>query len=112
MNYECNKCGSIDFFTEPRGCNIGLFCSMCGKWKKWLGKDETLAFQHNQASKKQKELTTRKIKVTVTYDLEDKDIISPITPKETVKDMVEKEMENYFSEDEGYLGVEVEVIDE
>ena len=48
MNYECNRCGSIDFFTEPRGCNIGLFCSMCGKWKKWLSKDEALAFQHNQ----------------------------------------------------------------
>lgn len=52
MNYECNKCGSIDFFTEPRGCNIGLFCSMCGKWKKWLGKDEAFLFEHNQESKK------------------------------------------------------------
>lgn len=50
MNYECNKCGSIDFLIEPRGCNIGLFCSMCGKWKKWLSKDEYLAFQHNQAT--------------------------------------------------------------
>ena len=47
MNYEC-KCGSMDFFTEPRGCNIGLFCSMCGKWKKWLSKDEALAFQQSQ----------------------------------------------------------------
>ena len=47
MNYEC-KCGSMDFFTEPKGNNIGLYCSMCGKWKKWLGKDEALAFQHNQ----------------------------------------------------------------
>lgn len=111
MNYEC-KCGSIDFFTEPRGCNIGLFCSMCGKWKKWLGKDEALAFQHNQAGKKQKRLIKRTIKVIATYDLEDKDIILPITPKETVKDMVEKEMENYFGDNEGYVGVKVEVIDE
>lgn len=47
MNYEC-KCGSMDFFTEPKGNNIGLYCSMCGKWKKWLGKDEAIAFQHNQ----------------------------------------------------------------
>ena len=39
MNYEC-KCGSMDFFTAPKGNNIGLYCSMCGKWKKWLGKDE------------------------------------------------------------------------
>ena len=32
MNYKC-KCGSMDFFTEPKGNNIGLYCSMCGKWK-------------------------------------------------------------------------------
>ena len=31
-NYKC-KCGSMDFFTEPKGNNIGLYCSMCGKWK-------------------------------------------------------------------------------
>lgn len=111
MNYKC-KCGSMDFFTEPKGNNIGLYCSMCGKWKKWLSKDEALAFQHNQASKKQKRLIKRTIKVIATYDLEDKDIILPITPKETVKDMVEKEMENYFGDNEGYVGVEVEVIDE
>lgn len=53
MNYKC-KCGSMDFFTEPQGNNIGLYCSMCGKWKKWLGKDEAFLFQHNQASEKSK----------------------------------------------------------
>lgn len=109
MNYEC-KCGSTDFFTEPKGNNIGLYCSKCGKWKKWLGKDEAFLFQHNQVVKK--ELTTRKIKVTVTYDLNNPYIGSEITPKEVVKDMVEEEMEDYFGDDEGYTGVEVEVIDE
>lgn len=109
MNYEC-KCGSIDFFTEPQGNNIGLYCSKCGKWKKWLGKNEAFLFQHNQAVKK--ELTTRKIKVTVTYGLNNPYIGSEITPKEVVKDMVEEKMEDYFGDDEGYVGVEVEVIDE
>ena len=112
MNYECNKCGSTDFFTEPKGNNKGLYCSMCGKWKKWLSKDEAFLFEHNQAVKKRKRLTKRTIKVIATYDLENKDIILPITPKETVKDMVEKEMEDYFGDDEGYVGVKVEVIDE
>ena len=51
MKYEC-KCGSVDFFTEPQGNNIGLYCSMCGKWKKWLGKDETFLFEHNKEAKK------------------------------------------------------------
>ena len=111
MNYKC-KCGSIDFFTEPRGCNIGLFCSMCGKWKKWLGKDEALAFQHSQAGKKQKQLEKRIIKVTATYTLDDKNIILPIKSKETVKQIVEADMESYFSEDKCSLDVKVEVIDE
>ena len=111
MKYEC-KCGSVDFFTEPKGNNIGLYCSMCGKWKKWLGKDEAFLFEHNKTVKKQKQLEKRIIKVTATYTLDDKNIILPITPKETVKKMVKEEMEDYFGDDEGYLGVEVEVIDE
>ena len=49
--YEC-KCGSLDFFTEEKENRIGLYCSMCGKWKKWLGKDEYRLFQ--------KEITPRK----------------------------------------------------
>ena len=111
MNYEC-KCGSMDFFTEPKGNNIGLYCSMCGKWKKWLGKDEALAFQHNQAGKKQKRLEKRIIKVTVTYTVDDENTTLPITPKETVKQIVEADMESYFNEDICSLDVEVEVIDE
>ena len=112
MNYECNRCGSIDFYTEPRVCNIGLSCSMCGKWKKWLGKDEAFLFQHNQAGKKEKRLEKRIIKVIATYTLDDKNIILPIKSKETVKQIVEADMESYFNEDKCSLDVEVEVIDE
>lgn len=54
MNYEC-KCGSMDFFTEAKGNNIGLYCSMCGKWKKWLSKDEAFLFEHNKKAKKKKD---------------------------------------------------------
>lgn len=63
MNYEC-KCGSMDFFTEPKGNNIGLYCSMCGKWKKWLGKDEAFLFEHNKATnKKNKDIKEKEIKI-------------------------------------------------
>ena len=63
MNYEC-KCGSMDFFTEPQGNNIGLYCSMCGKWKKWLGKDEAFLFEHNKATdKKNKDIKEKEIKI-------------------------------------------------
>ena len=63
MNYEC-KCGSMDFFTEPKGNNIGLYCSMCGKWKKWLGKDEVFLFERNKETKKNKNIKEKEIKIT------------------------------------------------
>ena len=61
MNYEC-KSGSMDFFTEPQGNNIGLYCSMCGKWKKWLGKDEAFLFEHNKTVKKTEKRNNNTIK--------------------------------------------------
>lgn len=55
----------------------------------------------------------RIIKVTATYNLDDPEFCGlQITPKETVKKMVERDMIEQFCQDEGYLGVEVEVIDE
>ena len=55
----------------------------------------------------------RIIKVIATYDLDSPDLNGvQITPKERVKKMVEKDMIEQFGWDEGYLGVEVEVIDE
>lgn len=39
MNMVC-KCGGKGFFTEEHGNQTGLYCSACGKWQKWLKKDE------------------------------------------------------------------------
>lgn len=39
MDMVC-KCGSKEFFTEKHGNQTGLYCSACGKWQKWLKKDE------------------------------------------------------------------------
>ena len=47
MEYKC-KCGSTDLFTEQKGNNLGLYCSKCGKWIKWLNKDEARLFEHKQ----------------------------------------------------------------
>lgn len=46
MNMIC-KCGSKEFFTEKHGNQIGLYCSACGKWQKWLNKDEIRLFTHD-----------------------------------------------------------------
>lgn len=53
----------------------------------------------------------RTIQITVTFDSSDSHE-SQITPREKVREMVLKEIEPIFEQDEGYEGVEVEVIDE
>ena len=46
MDMVC-KCGGKKFFTEKHGNQIGLYCSACGKWQKWLNKDEIRIFTHD-----------------------------------------------------------------
>ena len=49
---RCRKCGSHSLFTEQHGNNTGLYCSDCGAWQTWLGKDELHAFEHSQNERK------------------------------------------------------------
>ena len=42
----CKKCGSTSLFTKQSGNNTGLYCSGCGAWIKWLGKDELNTFEN------------------------------------------------------------------
>lgn len=53
MEKQC-KCGSLDFFIKKQGNNTGLYCSMCGKWQKWMNKDEIRLFEHYSTPKKKK----------------------------------------------------------
>lgn len=42
-NYKCIACGSDEFYTEQNKFvdnAIGLYCSYCGRFYKWLNKDE------------------------------------------------------------------------
>ena len=52
----------------------------------------------------------RTINVTASYNLDELKGLQ-ITPKEKVKEMVTKQMIDVFGWDEGYEGVEVEVVD-
>lgn len=38
--FSCEKCGSVDVFIKKSGNQTGLYCGDCGKWIKWLTKDE------------------------------------------------------------------------
>lgn len=54
----------------------------------------------------------REINITVKYDISEKSFIGvKITPKETVKKMVEEKIADIFGWDEGFNGIEVTVKD-
>lgn len=64
-------------------------------------------------AKKNPKPTTRTIKVTVVYNLDDPEVKDgPITPKMDVEKMVMREMKELFSEGEGFVGIAVTVTDE
>lgn len=48
-NACCKKCGSVDLFTKTNGNAIGLYCSDCGAWIKWVGKNELRAFENSRS---------------------------------------------------------------
>lgn len=42
-DYKCRQCGGDLFYMEALNKNdevVGLYCSYCGAWCKWLSKDE------------------------------------------------------------------------
>ena len=40
MQTKCNKCNSNKLFVEIQGTRRGLYCGECGKWQKWITREE------------------------------------------------------------------------
>jgi len=40
MQDKCSKCDSEELFVEIQGNRRGLYCGKCGKWQKWITKQE------------------------------------------------------------------------
>lgn len=40
MLNKCNKCNGEILFIEIQGTRRGLYCGNCGKWQKWITKQE------------------------------------------------------------------------
>lgn len=38
-DYRCS-CGNKTFFVKKKNIHYGLYCKLCGAWKKWLNEDE------------------------------------------------------------------------
>lgn len=47
MTITCNKCGIVNGFIEKKGIQTGLYCDKCGRWIKWLSRDEVRLFEQN-----------------------------------------------------------------
>jgi len=44
-NFVCNKCNGTFTFIKKNNTQTGLYCSDCGKWIKWLGKEEIRLYE-------------------------------------------------------------------
>jgi len=44
-NFICSKCSGTFTFIKKNNTQTGLYCSKCGKWIKWLGKEELRLFE-------------------------------------------------------------------
>ena len=47
----CEKCNSKHFFIKENKNQTGVYCSRCGKWQKWLSKEERRVYEHNAEEK-------------------------------------------------------------
>lgn len=56
--FTCDRCRSTEFYMEPHGPHIGLFCSKCGKWLTWLKQPQNIETGEN-ASAEQRSLVFR-----------------------------------------------------
>lgn len=44
MDFKCKRCGCTEYILNTKGNHTGLYCSGCGKWHKWLNKDEVRVY--------------------------------------------------------------------
>lgn len=44
--FRCKHCGSLNLELEEKGNQTGLYCCDCGKWLKWITKEEKRVFNN------------------------------------------------------------------
>jgi uncharacterized Zn finger protein len=49
MEFICNKCSSKKLFIQSQGSQTGLYCQSCGKWIKWMSKEEIRIFEYKNS---------------------------------------------------------------
>ena len=74
MKLKCNKCDSEKLFIEIQGDRRGLYCGECGKWQKWITREELQVAKFNEIkildkTDKQIDKTTSKELLKLTLDI-------------------------------------------
>lgn len=62
MQDKCSKCDSEKLFVEIQGNRRGLYCGKCGKWQKWITKQELQILGKYEIEERAKELLQEIIK--------------------------------------------------
>ena len=65
-NFICSKCNGTSVFIKKTNTQTGLYCSKCGKWIKWLGKEEIRLYE--------RQLEIDKMKSEVVMEVEEPEI--------------------------------------
>ena len=65
-NFICSKCNGTFTFIKKNNTQTGLFCADCGKWVKWLGKEELRLYE--------RKLEIDKMKSEVVMEVEEPEI--------------------------------------
>lgn len=45
-SFVCSKCNGTFTFIKNNSTQTGLYCSKCGKWIKWLSKEEIRLYEN------------------------------------------------------------------
>lgn len=62
MQEKCSKCDSEKLFVEIQGNRRGLYCGKCGKWQKWITKQELQILGKYEIEERAKEVLQEIIK--------------------------------------------------
>lgn len=81
MDFNCKRCGCTEYILNTKGNNTGLYCSDCGKWHKWLNKDEVRVY-----SKKNKQENTDDTKHIIDQLKEFTDYLDKVIDRELMKE--------------------------
>lgn len=78
-NYKCIACGSPEFYTEVNknvDNALGLYCSYCGKFYKWLNKDEkNLVKRAGETEESDAEFMCKAMSKTINKSTDDRNFI-------------------------------------